>query len=195
MNTQPAFAGNKPVWAENPLRLDPFLLPQQVSYPRREADAAKPESITFTVDVEGAVMKRKLNCGLPLSMALPAKAFRGVAARAFEGEDGNTTVTLELLHRDEAMSVPLLVSNNLDDVAADWHSWSRTLRLPMLMIDVSGIVTTVQNTLGLLKVEEPSPRRRRHNAVKRRPRFLMRRKSGTVGEVVVLTADEIIARN
>ena len=192
MNTQPAFAGNKPVWAESPLRLDPFLLPQQVSYPRRETNTG---SVSFTVDVDGAVMKRKLNCGLPLSMALPAKAFRGVAARAFEGEDGKTTVTLELLHRDEAMSVPLLVSDNLDDVAADWHSWSRTLRLPMLLIDVSGIVTTVQNTLGLLKVEEPSPRRRRHNAVKRRPRFLMRRKSGTVGEVVVLTADEIIARN
>jgi len=192
MNTQPATAGNKPVWAENPMRLDPFLLPQQVSYPRREADT---ESVSFTVNIEGAVMKRKLNCGLPLSMALPSKAFRGVAARAYEGEDGKTTVTLELLHRDEAMSVPLLVSDNLDDVAADWHSWSRTLRLPMLMIDVAGTVTTVQNTLGLLKVEEPSPRRRRHNAVKRRPRFLMRRKTGIVSDIEVLSAEEIIARN
>ncbi len=191
MNTQ-SIAAVKPVWAENPMRLDPFLLPQQVSYPRREASL---DEISFIVNIEGAVMKRQLNCGLPLSMALPAKAFRGVAARAFEGDDGKTTVTLELLHTDEAMSVPLLVSDNMDDVAADWHSWSRTLRIPMLMVDSSGNATTVQNTLGLLKVEEPSPRRRRHNAVKRRPRFLMRRKTGTVGDVVVLTADEIIARN
>ncbi len=192
MNTQPTMAGQKPVWADAEMRLDPFLLPQQVSYARREKDA---ENVSFTVDVEGAVMKRKLNCGLPLSMALPSKAFRGVAARAFEGDDGKTTVTLELLHKDEAMSVPLLVSDNLDDVAADWHSWSRTLRLPMLMIATDGAVSTVQNTLGLLRTEEQKPRRRRHNAVKRRPRFLMRRKPGIVSEVAVLTADEIIARN
>jgi len=192
MNTQPTMAGQKPVWADAEMRLDPFLLPQKVSYARRDAEK---ENISFTVDIEGAVMKRKLNCGLPLSMALPARAFRGVAARAFEGEDGNTTVTLELLHKDETISVPLLVSDNLDDVAADWHSWSRTLRLPMLMIDVDGTVSTVQNTLGLLRAEEPKPRRRRHNTVKRRPRFLMRRKPGIISEVAVLSADEIIARN
>jgi hypothetical protein len=187
-----AKAGKRPVWAETEMRLDPFLLPQKTSYARREANGG---SVTFTVDIEGAVMKRKLNCGLPLSMALPAKAFRGVAARAFEGDDGKTMVTLELLHADEAMSVPLLVSDNMDDVAADWHSWSRTLRLPMLMIAVDGAITRVQNTFGLVRADEPSPRRRRHNAVKRRPRFLMRRKSGVVGDVVKLTPDEIIARN
>lgn len=192
MNTQPAKGGDRPEWAETEMRLDPYLLPQKTSYARREAGGGH---VTFTVDVEGAVMKRRLNCGLPLSMALPAKAFRGVAARAFEDDDGETTVTLELLHRDEAMSVPLLVSDNLDDVAADWHSWSRTLRLPMLIIAVDGAITTVQNTFGLVRAEEPTPRRRRHNAVKRRPRFLMRRKSGVVGDVIKLTPDEIIARN
>jgi len=192
MNTQPAKCGDRPEWAETEMRLDPFLLPQKTGYARREAGGGH---VTFTVDVEGAVMKRRLKCGLPLSMALPAKAFLGVAARAFEGDDGETTVTLELLHRDEAMSVPLLVSDNLVDVAADWHSWSRTLRLPMLIIAVDGAINTVQNTFGLVRAEEPTPRRRRHNAVKRRPRFLMRRKSGAVGDVVKLTPDEIIARN
>ncbi len=192
MTIQSATVGDKPVWAASELRLDPFLLPQEVSYARREDSA---EGVSFTVDIEGAVMKRKLNCGLPLSMALPARAFRGVAARAFEGDDGKTTVTLELLHSDESMSVPLLVSDNLEDVAADWHSWSRTLRLPMLMIEPDGTVRKVQNTLGLLKIEHPTPRRRRHNAVKRRPRFLMRRKSGVVGDVTRLSAEEIIARN
>lgn len=192
MAVQLATAAKRPVWASSPLRLDPYLLPQQVKFDRPGNDG---EQVTFTVDVEGAVMKRTLNCGLPLSMALPRKAFRGVAARAFEDEDGKTTVTLELLHRDDEMSVPVLVSDNLDDVAADWHSWSRTLRLPMLMIAFDGTITRVQNTLGLLRVEEPAPRRRRHNAVKRRPRFLMRRKPGVISKVVVLTAEEIIARN
>ncbi len=192
MNTNPAMAGAKPVWAETELRLDPYFLPQQVSYDRRERVQ---ESVSFTVDLEGAVMKRTLGCGLPLSMALPAKAFRGVAARAFEDAAGKTTVTLELLHQDEAMSVPLLVSDNLDDVAADWHSWSRTLCLPMLMIGIDGAVARVQNTLGALKIEPVKPRRRRRNAVRRRPRFLLRRKTSTVSEVVKLSADEIIARN
>ncbi len=191
MSIQQATAVNRPEWAASEMRLDPYLLPQKICCERREKDG---ESVTFKVDIDGAVMKRQLNCGLPLSMALPARAFRGVAARAFEGEDGKTTVTLELLHRDEALSVPLLVSDNLDDVAADWHSWSRILRLPMLMIAVDGTISKVQNTFGLVRAEEPAPRRRRHNAVKRRPRFLMRRKTGIVSEVVRLMPEEIIAR-
>ena len=33
-------------------------------------------------------------------------------------EDGNVTVTLELLHSDPMLSVPLLVADDLDDIAA-----------------------------------------------------------------------------
>jgi hypothetical protein len=77
--------------------------------------------------------------GLPLSIALPARAFKGVAARAIDHGDGTVTVTLELHHTDTALCVPLLVAHNLDDIAADWRAWSELYGLPMLMVEADGV--------------------------------------------------------
>ncbi|TIX09674.1 MAG: hypothetical protein E5V44_09990, partial [Mesorhizobium sp.] len=113
--------GLKPVWAGRNMRLDPFRLPQMVSYATRDDYG----DVTFTIDQRGAVIRRMLEMsGVPAIIALPAKAFRGVAARAMEDPDGNVTVTLELLHNDPMLSVPLLVADDLDDVAADWRAWA-----------------------------------------------------------------------
>ena len=89
--------GLKPVWAGRNMRLDPFRLPQVVSYATRDEQG----DVTFTIDQRGAVIRRVLEkSGLPATIFLPARAFRGVAARAMEDSDGNVTVTLELLHND-----------------------------------------------------------------------------------------------
>ena len=107
--------GLKPVWAGRNMRLDPFRLPQAVSYATRD-DAG---DVTVTIDHRGAVIRRTLErSGLPAVIALPAHVFRGVAARAIEDGAGAVTVTLELLHDDPALSVPLLVADDLDDIAA-----------------------------------------------------------------------------
>jgi hypothetical protein len=75
--------GLKPVWAGRNMRLDPFRLPQMVSYATRD-DLG---DVTFTIDHRGAVIRRLLALsGLPATIALPARAFRGVAARAMEDE-------------------------------------------------------------------------------------------------------------
>ena len=104
-------SGLKPVWAGRNMRLDPFRLPQVVSYATRDDHG----DVTSTIDHRGAVIRRTLEMsGLPAIIALPATAFRGVAARAMEDEDGNVTVTLELLHNDPMLSVPLLVADDLD---------------------------------------------------------------------------------
>ena len=108
--------GLKPVWAGRNMRLDPFRLPQAVSYATRDEQG----DVTFMIDQRGAVIRRVLEkSGLPATIFLPARAFRGVAARALEDSDGNVTVTLELLHNDPQLSVPLLVADDLDDIAAD----------------------------------------------------------------------------
>ncbi len=193
---------NKPAWAGTNMRLDPYVLPQKVSYVSMSSNmgrssnnnSVKNAEINVTLDTKGAVMRRELGCGLPLSMALPSRAFKGVAARAYENEDGTNTVTLELLHEDADLSVPLLVSENMDDIAADWQCWSRALHLPMLIVEAHGAVTPVKSSMGFVKTETPAPRRRRHFAVKHRPNFLRRRKAGQISEVVKLTPDEIIAR-
>ena len=73
--------GLKPVWAGRNMRLDPFRLPQVVSYATRDDYG----DVTFTIDQRGAVIRRVLEMsGLPATVVLPANAFRGVAARAME---------------------------------------------------------------------------------------------------------------
>ena len=100
--------GLKPVWAGRNIRLDPSGLPQVVSYATRDDFG----DVTFTIDHRGAIVKRILQMsGLPATVVLPANAFRGIAARAMEDPDSNVTVTLELLHNDPMLSVPLLVAD------------------------------------------------------------------------------------
>ena len=187
----------KPIWAHANLRMDPYALPQKASYDRggpKLSGALRGSRVEFTVTQNGAVMKRDLDCGLPLSMALPNAVFQGVAARAYENDDGSNTVTLELLHRDADLSIPLCVSATVEDAAADWHSWAKNLGLPMLFIDQHGNAEVVRDHAGITS-QVPKPRRRRFAMLPNRPNFLRRRKTGSLGPVVRLQAREIIARS
>ena len=156
----------------------------------------KPEQgdFTFMIDQRGAVIRRVLEkSGLPATIFLPARAFRGVAARALEDSDGNVTVTLELLHNDPQLSVPLLVADDLDDIAADWRTWAEEYRLPMLLIEGDGMARTLEESLGAVKTAPIKQRRKRSASQPRRPRFLARRKAGNLGLRLVINGDEIIA--
>ena len=177
----------KPDWAGRFMRLDPYHLPHCVKF-------GNDKQFCYKIDRNGAVMKRRLAGGLPLSMALPQKAFKGIAARVMEADDGRTIFTLELHHHDRDLCLPVLVADNLDDIAADWHAWSRLMALPMLLIDEHNIANVVRKHLGSLMVETPIERRKRFSMTKHRPWFLRRRKTGHVGVVEKISAAEIIAR-
>ena len=182
----------KPTWAGSDLRLDPFRLPQAVSYAGRDDQG----DVTFTIDRRGVTIRRVLEASrLPVSIALPARAFRGVAARAIEDGDGEVTVTLELLHADPMLSVPLLVAHDLDDVAADWRAWSDAYQLPMLLIEADGVARTLEESLGLVRKGPPVERRKGRVSTQRRPRFLARRRTGDLGVRLVIDGREIIARD
>lgn len=182
----------KPVWAGCDMRLDPFRLPQAVSYASRDELG----DVTFTIDPRGATLRRTLEqSGLPVTVVLPASAFRGVAARAIEHGDGAVTVTLELLHNDPHLSVPLLVASDLDDVAADWRAWAEAYRLPMLLFEADGVARSLEETLGLVRKGSPIERRKGRPSRQRRPRFLARRRTGTLGLRLIIDGEEIIARN
>ncbi|WP_274629824.1 DUF6101 family protein [Arvimicrobium flavum] len=185
-------SGLKPVWAGRNMRLDPFRLPQMVSYATRD-DAGE---VIVSIDRRGAVIRRTLSrSGLPATIVLPANAFRGVAARAMEDAQGNVTVTLELLHNDPMLSVPLLVAEDLDDVAADWRTWSEAYRLPMLLIEADGVARTLDESLGVAdRASSPAERRKGRSSTRRRPRFLARRRQGELGLRLVVNGEEIIAR-
>lgn len=182
--------GLLPVWAGQTMRLDPFRLPQRVSYATRDDFG----DVTFTIDRRGAVLHRILDRSrLPVTVALPARAFRGVAARAMEDGEGRVTVTLELLHHDAMLSVPLLVADDLDDVAADWRAWSEAYGLPMLLIEADGVARTLEESLGQAGGPGPHPRRQGKATNARRSRFQMRRQPGRMGVRLVVEGREIIA--
>ncbi|EIM72915.1 hypothetical protein A33O_17869 [Nitratireductor aquibiodomus RA22] len=105
------------------------------------------------------------------------------------------TVTLELLHTDAMLCVPLLVAGDLDDVAADWRAWSEALGLPMLMIEADGLARPLEESIGEVKANPPKHRRQGHAVRARRPRFLARRRCGSLGVRMVVGGAEIIARD
>ncbi|MBB6482933.1 DUF6101 family protein [Rhizobium lusitanum] len=181
----------KPDWAGTTLRLDPTRFPQQVSYAMRGAEG----DVTITIDERGAVLRKILpSSGLPLSVALPKRAFMGVAARAIDHGDGEVTVTLELHHSDPDLCIPLLVAHDLSDIAADWRSWSEAFRIPMLMIEADGVARPLEEHLGGIRAQDSQPRRRHAYFADRRPRFLVRRSTGKLGIKMKIEGREIIAR-
>ncbi|TWG89634.1 hypothetical protein L598_000800000980 [Mesorhizobium sp. J18] len=183
--------GVMPVWAGRNMRLDPFRLPQAVSYATHDDYG----EVSFTIAERGVTMRRRLGrSGLPVTFALPPRAFLGVAARAIEDDGGNVTVTLEFLHSDPMLSVPLLVADDLDDVAADWRAWAEAYRLPMLLIEADGVARTLEESAGQVKTAPPAGRRKGNPIRSRRPRFLARRKTGDLGLRLVIDGEEIVAR-
>lgn len=184
--------GLKPVWAGTHMRLDPFRMPQTANFPGREEDG----DVAVVLDYRGATIRRVLNHShLPVTLVIPARMFRGVAARAMEDESGTVTVTLELLHTDPALSVPLLVAGDLDDIAADWRAWAEAYGLPMMLIEADGVARSLEESAGAAIKVARAQRRQGKASRKRRPRFLMRRKQASLGVRLVVSGREIIARD
>lgn len=183
--------GAQPVWAGNEFRLDPTRLPQKLSYASRNGKG----EVDITIDRRGAVLKTKLeNSALPLNIALPNRVFRGVAARAIETGVDTALVTLELLHDDENLCVPLRVGHELAEIAQDWQIWSELLDLPMILFDADGVARSLDESAASVDSRHPYPRRPPAIFADRRPRFLARRRMGTLGVRVMVAGEEIIAR-
>ena len=86
--------------------------------------------VTFTIDQRGAIVRRILQMsGLPATVVLPANAFRGVAARALEDRKATSRSRSNSCTTIRMLSVPLLVADDLEDVAADWRAWADAYRL------------------------------------------------------------------
>ncbi|MCO6186900.1 DUF6101 family protein [Rhizobium sp. L1K21] len=186
------YANFKPAWADGAtFRLDPRRFPHEASY----AVANENSSVSFTLNERGAVLKRLLpSSGLPISMALPASVFKGVAARAIDHGNGEVTVTLELHHEDPDLCIPLLVAHDLCDIAADWRNWADAYRIPMMMVEADGVARPLEEHLTNVSAKQPKPRRRHSNFADRRPRFLVRRTTGSLGLKMSIEGREIIAR-
>jgi hypothetical protein len=180
----------------NDLRVDPFALP--VRYHATLAGPASATTPSVYLDREQAVIKRRLG-GIPTTLSTPVSAFRGVAVRMTgDPETGAVRTTVELMHRDPAMSLPLVVVEDLgdgEDVSADWQAWGRALGLPLLIVDADGSVRAPLEQIGQLVVGDAQARRAPSSLTGRRPRFLKRRKTGFNTDGGTLVGREIIARD
>jgi len=170
---QTAIGGSNSAGSGRVLRLDPLSLPVSFSAHDTRADGGVRQ---VELHRERVVLRRAVS-GMRMAVNVRVSDFLGVALRPFDDEQ-----MLVLVHRDPALSIPLCVSADPDEIAATWQIWSETFALPQLQDE---------------DAEEPAPRRRRRNAISsRRPRFLMRRRVGHLLNSANIYRDEreIIAR-
>ncbi|KIZ42222.1 MULTISPECIES: DUF6101 family protein [Rhodopseudomonas] len=152
-----ATSGAYPAGSSRALRLDPLSLPV-----RFDAQDARADGGIRQVELhrERVVLRRQV-AGMRMAVNVRVSDFLGVASRGLD--DARMLV---LVHRDPALSIPLCVSADADEIDTAWQSWCEIFALPQLPED---------------KSREPAQRRRRHNVIKtRRPKFLVRRRPGAL---------------
>jgi len=177
------------------LRLDPFSLPVRFT----AADAAADECLRIVDLHRERVVLRRCVRGMRMALNVPVAAFRGVSIRLIgEANSPPSAIAVVLEHGDPALSLPLFSASESDDIVAEWQSWGRVLGLPLLVAEHDGSLREPFARLGSLRIEAPTWRRRKRTAIaRRRPRRLMRRRSGTSPLVPVIHRNEreIIARD
>jgi hypothetical protein len=115
---------------------------------------------------------------MQMAVNVRVRDFLGVALRGIDDAQA-----LVLVHRDPSLTIPLCVSSDREEIASAWQMWSDIFALPQLLED---------------EPREPAMRRRRHNAIRaRRPKFLVRRRSGALLNLANIHQGEreIIARD
>jgi Family of unknown function (DUF6101) len=171
---QTATSGINPAGSGRALRLDPLSLPVSFNAHDTRADGGVRQ---IELHRERVVLRRAVQ-GMRMAVSVRITDFLGVALRGID--DGTMLV---LRHRDPSLTIPLGISTDPDEIATRWLMWSELFALPQLHDD---------------EPREPAPRRRRRNAVRwRRPRFLMRRRVGSLLNPAQIYRDEreIIARD
>lgn len=171
MRRQTSTCGVNPTGSSRSLRLDPLSLPVRF-------DAHDPRADGYTRQIElhrERVVLRRAVRGMRMAINVRVSDFIGIALR---GNDA--AQSLVLVHRDPSLSVPLLVGAAANELTEAWTIWSELFALPQLDEGAT----------------RPAARRRRANAIRaRRPKFLMRRRTGMARELPVHREREIIARD
>ena len=200
MRLQTAIGRGVPAGSSRDERLDPFSL-NPFSLPLRFAasDAGADGSVRFVELTRERVVLRRSVRGMLMAVNLPVASYLGVALR-IEPPVGaaESAVTLMLEHRDGALSLPLYRAADSTDVVAEWQSWARALKLPLLVAEADGRLREPFERVGALRVGAPQLRRRKHTALKRRrPSIFLRRKPGRRLDAAPVHRGEreIIARN
>ena len=174
MRRQTSKGGINPAGSSRALRLDPLSLPLSFQAQDARADGGVRK---IELHRERVVLHRAVH-GMQMAVNVRVSDFLGVALRGIDDAQA-----LVLVHRDPSLTIPLCVSSDREEIASAWQMWSDIFALPQLLED---------------EPREPAMRRRRHNAIRaRRPKFLVRRRSGALLNPANIHQDEreIIARD
>ena len=112
--------------------------------------------------------------GVSMHIGVPSRAYRGVALSLSPDERWCVTLT----HRDPGLSVPLASAPDDTEILASWRGWSRFFDLPALVEVDPGEYRVGADPQPVAASRRPMPRRRGRLVADRRPRFLLRRKTG-----------------
>lgn len=171
---QTATGGSHSAGSSRALRLDPLSLPIRFDAHDTRADGGVRQ---IELHRERVILHRAV-AGMRMAIKVRVSDFRGIACRGLDD-----VRMVMLVHRDPSLSVPLCISNDSDEIERARMLWSEIFALPQLPDDTP---------------REPGQRRRRHSMIsRRRPRFLMRRRTGALLDAPRNYAGEreIIARN
>src|SRR4051794_29040052 len=107
--------------------------PRDPSYPRRRTFRRPAARRRFWRTLRG---HRSSVAGIAMRVRVPLASYRGVRLWLAAEAEGGSLHTIELLHRDPDLSVPLFQTTDTGVLAAERDSWAKSLSLPLLFEDL-----------------------------------------------------------
>ncbi|MBD1546086.1 DUF6101 family protein [Roseibium aggregatum] len=197
MGRQTAYEAATAAGASTGFPLDPGRLPLTFQSKAGTFSGSHPDvrAVEVNLDRERAMIN-PVASEAPAGTVVPVKAFDGVMVQlAPADQNGTVCAKLILKHPNDGLSVLLAETGNPEELAAIWPAWSKSLGLPMLVCDLGGKVKPIE-AYSARPAAGPSPRRKLALLTGRRPRFLVRRKTGAdaTARMIHRGEREIIAR-
>jgi hypothetical protein len=125
------------------------------------------------VSAERVVIARRVG-GVEMLVALEPRQYRGVGLSVLVAEATDFLYQVRLIHEDPDLCVTLADFGDEEAARALWRRWAAALRLPRLVERADGEFEIDRTPPG----NQPFERRRGRATLKRRNRFLARRKMG-----------------
>lgn len=161
-------------------RLAPDQGPVVAFLPDPRADGRR-RRVEFT---PARILIERSVAGVAMKLQLAPAAYRGVALGVVV-EDGLPAYEVALVHPDAELSARLALADRESDALAALDHWAAWFGLPKLIEGVDG---------ALIAMDAARAPRRSHRRVEpargRRPRFLVRRKPGSVARMAIVHEGE-----
>jgi hypothetical protein len=136
------------------------------------------------VSAERVVIARRVE-GVEMRLALEPRQYRGVGLSVLVAEATDFLYQVRLIHADPELGVTLADCSEEEDARGLWRRWAAALGLPRLIERADNEFEIDRSS----PEDRPFERRRGRATLRRRNRFLARRKMGRPVAAVCVGAD------